>query len=373
MNGELWRPGESVRNRLVGIAIGLAVAAVVLCVRFAHPPPAQYPLLNEDAGRIQAVAIQYTQESAPDCRPALAAFFRQASPDIEVIAMCGNSADAADFAGWVRAAAFANSRRFHTVIVGASITGWCKDRFLVTKTSPISLVCPTADAVTFPGRANDALVAPALQHAYPARFHAVEVPLHFDSGDILATGSSVIVNDELASKNGGRPTAVGGLEKLFGRRIVWLTGSPPHHIGMFAAALGGKTVLVGDPSLASLANATGAAEPDEIGQADFSPRIQALFDTAAKQLAGAGFRVVRAPEIYLGPKTYITYTNAVLETDGGKKVVYMPWYGIPNLDESAKRVYEQEGWTVRPIPVQTLYKYRGTIGCLINVLERAQG
>jgi len=364
------RESESVRNRLIGIAVGMVIAAAVLYIRFGHPPPAPYLLLDEDAGLIRTVAIQYTCDSAPMTQPALESFFRQAAPDVEVIAACGSSADAADFDAWVSRSSFAHPDRFHTVVVGVPITGWCKDRFLVTSAQPVQLIEPVAETTTFVGRVSDSLVAPAIQKAYTGRFQAVGISMHFDSGDILPTAQSVIVSDELSSKNGNRPAVAEELNRLFGRRVIWLTGVPPHHIGMFVAPLGDNTVLVGDPAMARLANTSATIGSDEIKHADFSPRVQAMFDHAAKELGGAGFRVVRIPEVYLAPKVYISYTNAVFETAGAKKFVYMPWYDIPHLDEAAKRIYESQGWTVRPVPVRTLYRQRGTIGCLINVLGR---
>lgn len=80
--------------------------------------------------------------------------------------------------------------------------------------------------------------------------------------------------------------------------------------------------------------------------------------------------MVKLPTAILGVKTYKSYNDAVFETNAGRRIVYMPWYDEPALDSAAKRAYESAGWKVVPIPVRTVYRFRGTIGCLINVLER---
>ena len=52
------------------------------------------------------------------------------------------------------------------------------------------------------------------------------------------------------------------------------------------------------------------------------------------------YTVVRIPNSPLDPKTYITYTNAIFETRGGQRIVYLPQYGILPLDAAAARIYE---------------------------------
>jgi hypothetical protein len=133
---------------------------------------------------------------------------------------------------------------------------------------------------------------------------------------------------------------------------------------MYAAPVSGDTILVGDPDLARPIW-TPRMEA-ELGKADFSAPTVELFHNAARQLRNAGFKVVGVPTVPLGPQTFISYTNGVFEAG----VVYMPTYGFPELDDAARAVYESLGRQVRPIPVQTVFRFKGTIGCLINVLER---
>jgi len=96
------------------------------------------------------------------------------------------------------------------------------------------------------------------------------------------------------------------------------------------------------------------------------------FDRAAELLAARGFRVVRVPVLVLaGAGSYVTYTNALFDrTAAGKRVVYMPTYSLPALDQAAQRFYEQQGFEVHPIDVTPIYRLNGSLGCLVNVLAR---
>lgn len=356
------------RNRVIGMALGLALAVGFLALSSNRPARTRWRLLPENEQAISCIAIQYTTESATYTAPCLKSFLKQADPGIDVIVACGNKADAASFNRWLRDENIKSPNRFRTVVVGVPITGWCKDRFLVASSSPSSLICPTVTESPLPTRTNDALVAPALERAFPHRFRSVQVPLRFDSGDILATRSGVIVSDVLWARNNWPKGLERRLRRMFGGRIVRLHDAPEHHIGMYAAPLDGRTVVVGDPSWGK--KLWTDRMDAKLGHADFSRDAVAPFEQAAKQLKAAGFHVCRVPLVVLGPQTYVTYTNGVFEVRGGKKIVYAPWYDEPSLDKAAQSVYESEGWEVRPVPVRSVYRFRGTIGCLVNVLER---
>ena len=104
--------------------------------------------------------------------------------------------------------------------------------------------------------------------------------------------------------------------------------------------------------------------------ADFSDATQRRFDTAAERLGQLGYRVIRIPNVPLEDKTYITYTNGVYETRDGRRIAYLPIYGIDELDLAARETYARLSWEVRPIRVRHVYPFHGTIGCLVNVLAR---
>ena len=170
------------------------------------------------------------------------------------------------------------------------------------------------------------------------------------------------------------------LERLFHASVTVLGERPGdvprHHLSMYLAPLDRGLVLVGDPrqgrSIVGDGFTPGERSP-ETGRplvADFSEEMVARHDRAAADLAAAGFRVVRIPTVPFDDKTYLAYTNGVFEVRGGRRIAWMPVFGIPALDRAAAAVYRGQGWEVRPVPGRAAFPYHGTIGCLVNVLGR---
>jgi hypothetical protein len=63
-------------------------------------------------------------------------------------------------------------------------------------------------------------------------------------------------------------------------------------------------------------------------------------------------------------------TNGVFEVRDGRHIAYVPSYDLPELDTVAHATYRRLGWEVVPIQVRALFPYHGTIGCVVNVVER---
>src|SRR5262249_32837209 len=97
----------------------------------------------------------------------------------------------------------------------------------------------------------------------------------------------------------------------------------------------------------------------------------ARFDRAAELLVAQGFTVTRIPVVVLpGAGSYVTYTNALFDRDDRGPVVYLPTYRVPALDDAAAGLYGSLGYRVIPIDVSTVYRMNGSLGCLVNVMER---
>ena len=126
--------------------------------------------------------------------------------------------------------------------------------------------------------------------------------------------------------------------------------------GTDVASLDARTIAVGDVHLA-LALLGKAAAPDDA-------TAKALrFDLAAERLAAKGFRVVRVPAL-----AHVSYTSALFDRDrDGTRLVYLPTYGLPVLDDAAQKLYESEGFVVHAIDVVAL---DGSFGALVDVIAR---
>jgi hypothetical protein len=357
------------RNRIIGIALGALLGVIMIAWRAERSAAPAWNILPENSGAIRTVAFQYTRDSSRVTWGCIAEFLRQVSHEVEIIAICGTNGDAGDLRSAIARLGI-NPQHVRVVVVGEPITGWCKDRFLVADGSIKSLLLPIQPAVSSSARLNDSLSARAVSGAFPKRFRVIRTSFHFDAGDILATEDSVIVSEVLFRKNDNLPDLAGEIERLCGRKVLVLHDVPEHHIGMFAAPLDKGVVVVGDPDIAKGIWTDKISR--QLGKADFSDRAVKPFLNAAYQLRAAGMHIVRVPTAYIEPQVYITYTNGVFETRGGKRIAYVPCYNVPELDEAAFNAYRNAGWEVKPIHVGSVYKYRGTIGCLINVLERSE-
>jgi len=356
------------RNRIIGITLGILLGVMMIAWRADRSAAPEWDVLPENSGAIKTIAFQYTKESSAVTWGCIAEFLKQMSPDVEVLAICGTNSDA-DALGKALSKLGIDRFRVRVIVVGKPITGWCRDRFLVTRGKVKSLLLPSVSAFSSSARLNDSLSADAVSNVFPKRFHVVRTPFCFDGGDILAAGDVVITSEVLFRKNRGRHELAGELERLFGRKVFVLRGVPEHHIGMFAAPLDSGAAAVGDPDIAKRVWTEKISR--RLGKADFSDSAVQPFRRAIDELTAAGMRVVRVPTAYIAPQVYITYTNGVFETRSGRRIAYVPCYGVPELDEAAFAAYRKAGWQVKPVYVGSVYRYRGTIGCLVNVLERS--
>jgi hypothetical protein len=133
-------------------------------------------------------------------------------------------------------------------------------------------------------------------------------------------------------------------------------------------------MLVGDPSLGRELIPAGASDliASLPGGPDFTPETQHRFDAVASQCAAAGYQVVRLPVAPAGDgRTYLTYANVLIDQQGARRIVYLPFYrGAAALNAAARAVWEGLGYEVRPVDCTSVYRHFGCLHCLVNVLKR---
>jgi hypothetical protein len=395
-------------SALLGVGLGLALAVGVLSLASrSKAPPLPSPalklaggVLREDSGSLDEVLVHYVPRFEPLVADAYADFLGTLDPSTRVVVVVpepdgdGGAAGATPRESLGRLLARIDPSgglavRARVVDAAGPISVWSKDRALVlapeTDSPRTGLVIPVPPDPKWKERANDWRTLARVAEAMPDRFYVRELPLSFDAGDFDVAAGSVLVDDNLVTKN--RSRGVGNIEelrKLVGgllARPVQVLGTvdgdvPRHHMSMYMAALDGGVALVGDPRAGKAVvgdpYVPGESDPDtgEPLRADFSDAMVARFDRAAADLTAAGWRVVRIPEVPFLDKTYMAYTNGVYETRGGARIAWMPTFDLPELDARARAVYESLGWQVRPVRARGLYPLHGTIGCLVNVLAR---
>jgi hypothetical protein len=239
----------------------------------------------------------------------------------------------------------------------------------------------------WPARARDERIGRDIAAALAPLVRARRSGLYFDGGDFLADGDTVFVMPRVLQRNiqqtvRSREEFLRLLSGELKRRVILLDAAPDHHAGMFMASVGGKTMLVGDPSLAQELISAEMEQHDRAatnefmnlpGGPDFTAATQRLFDAVAAQCAAVGYKIVRIPVVPAQDgRTYLTYVNVLLDQQGSRRLVYLPFYrGIDPLNSAARSVWERLGYEIRPVDCTTAYRHFGCLHCLVNVLKRA--
>lgn len=170
--------------------------------------------------------------------------------------------------------------------------------------------------------------------------------------------------------------------------IPHLHGFPVLHgdLDMVMTPLGGKLVAVADISLAGeiakrlIQEGFNYVSPGTKKEILHEYRFeQKELDGIARGLSERGFTVLRIPflnRLEKGDKVipWCSYNNVLVEIFGNIKRIYMPVYGIGDLDEMAARIYADAGFEVRRIEgVGEIAKLLGVLRCSCKILERRSG
>jgi len=383
---------------LLGAPVGLAAALLlgrVLAPDEPTTPPERVEGVAEVGGALREVWLQYTEAGETLVDEAYADFLGGLAQDVELRVLVGMEADAAAWRRFARNLGLGGAARAKVTVAGTPITVWSRDRALALRGSDArwSWLVPPEPDESWELRRNDWRAVFALARARGGT-DVVELPFEFEAGDLIVTESRVLFGANLAARNAGGPwreTAAlrEALRAWTGREPLQLGAEegdvPPYHLAMYVMPVAADVALVGDPSIAKglLGEAwrSGALRPEDDAPlvADFGSQMQARFDRAASDLTAAGWRVYRVPVVPFDDRTYITWTNVVLDRRDGRGVVYLPSYAadaavepqLARLDARSRAAWEQHGYDVRPIRVRKLWPHHGTIGCLINVLARS--
>lgn len=211
--------------------------------------------------------------------------------------------------------------------------------------------------------------------------------LDFEGGDVVANGRHVMVSVETLKENAQRmnldPAQVQRLfEADFGREVIPIDPEPDFHLDLGLGFLDDRTVTVASPALAEGAAPSATVSAEELQVMRDSTRAKGLqekYDAAARALEARGYRVVRLPNLAGRDlqSPYLTYQNVLLERYTGKdgrevRKVYLPVYGLPQVDAAARAAYEAEGFQVVEIRA-ALHSTRlgGGVRCAVSELDVA--
>lgn len=338
-------------------------------------------IVSDCSGALREIDIHYVEKSGSGFVETTCDLLAALPSNVAVRVVTARRKEFEGLMTELRARGCDTGREITPVVTGEEVTPWAKDRFGTMRTrrgDPV-LVVPPVRSLSTGARAHDEKVPERLASVLSG-VACRALPFFFEGGDFLADDTNVYVAASMLARNmpwddDNPESLIAMIGTTLGRKVVRLgmdAGEvPDHHIGMYVTPLGRNAVAVGDPFLgkelcAGLPDGGKGMEIEE-DETKYAPFVK-----AREELERAGVRVVRLPLVLTRlPRVFVTYNNCLLETRPGEHRVYMPVYGVPVLDDAAKRVYEAEGWEVLPIRVGKVYRFTGSLRCLVGVIRRS--
>ncbi|MCO4743307.1 MAG: agmatine deiminase family protein [Proteobacteria bacterium] len=375
------------RRVLVAVCvIALAHSSAQLGLRLLETPTPPGHMMAAAGGPVTNLGMQFHRTGADVFLPVFGQIFSALSPSTTVQMVVADAEDQAMFEAAYRSwfpdghgpsVQFAHTNR--------PITSWMRDRLAVlpaTIDRPAVFLAPPAPMAGAGERVHDWTVPWTLADRLGSTAIARETLYQFEGGDLIADEHAAYVAAPLLGRNPDWSPAdlVAALETDLGLPVIPIGFDgqpvPEHHIGMFVTPIGQGKVIVADPAAGlGLLNEEERRHGLEVGnqplQVDTSAALADRFDLVAETLSAQGLDVVRLPLVpSTTPWVWMSYNNVMLEhrTDGLH--VFMPTYGVPKVDDAATAVWLAQGAVVHPIDVSALFRYGGSVRCLVAPLSR---
>jgi N-dimethylarginine dimethylaminohydrolase len=372
-------------SRLVKITLGVACGLLTaLCLSQLHPPherEAMTPRLVSDADlALTEISVHYRSDFHDECIETLQDLLDGLPQEVTVRVVTESQAEFNFLKD--RLARSATSPQLRAVITGMPITPWSKDRFgtMTAEGNPV-LAIPRARTVSDGPRGNDEKSTALICREIDGVTLKV-LPFMFEGGDLLSDRDNIYLPANMVARNEpltdeGKENLLAAIGKTFGKKVVRIGDDardmPDHHIGMYLTPLGNGRLAVADPDMGlqmcrELNNITKIAgvtvETDSACYKPFRNVIQLLQDQHID--------FIRVPMILTTlPRVYATYNNAIVEERHGVRRIFMPTYGVPELDRRAAALFEEQGLQVIPVRVSKLFKHTGSLRCLVGVIRRS--
>jgi len=410
-------------KRLVCLSVG-----VLLALSCAEEPPieASRELLPDTGGRVTVAVISVNS--------ARRAALRNASLVTNIVAGLPPSTNFFILANDPSAFSVAGTswpERIQLVELPFSnpITIWTQDPFLVLKGGAGGSDTTLLNSKEFE-RAGDRLMAEKI--AEIAGYELEQSSLYFEGGNIVSDDEFILIGANTIRHNAmklelSEIEVVLEFQEELGRRVLVIgpVPQPVAHIDMILTPLGNRRVLLADASAGiRIAEHALETDPDSItgfekyceehffghpaireihakdGGTTSAPQVQGktrkaielsrlvapTLDGIATALERYGYQVDRVPFLFGGPRSkdnedeqaplkadypMLTYNNVLIEDDIEGKIVYLPRYGWPAMDDAASEIWEELGFSPRPIEGLTISAmYGGALRCSVKVVGR---
>lgn len=390
------RIGKPMKRKAWGSVL-LAVAATGLaCGNSAADDKSQTRAAETDVphvladchGALREIALHYVPNFAEELASTYDDLFAALPIDVQVQVICSSSEAVEAFKAHWGAAERENGRCVEVINVDRPITAWARDRRVARVTAdaqPAGAIIPRDCRDYGDDYRNDLFVPYLLEHG-GLSLPGEDTFVHIEGGNIVANGRHIFVGANVIEDNealgNDAATVKRELLRILGRPYV-LVGNedqraPWRHVDMYLTPIDDHTVLVASTAVADmlLSSRTGLidqlagvlAPEDCVG---LLTRRSNRFEAIAAQLTEYGYDVVRLPALAdPGEEWMVTYNNVLMEERDGQRIVYMPVYDLPVLDQAAEAVYRSLGFEVHTIDVSQVFQHGGAVRCLVNVLSR---
>jgi hypothetical protein len=363
----------------------IALLALLLVAQPDERPSSRSRVPSSLHGRIDELLIHHAGQY-DEALPTFEDLLRSLSDQTRITVVVENVEGKSRFKKLVKVWKIRRPERIRYLNMNHDITVWARDRFIARSRIGWSILVPSfRPHAAHSGRGGDCRV--------PSRLHFLDPALRFDrseldieGGNVSADRKHVFVGWSTISQNS--KTLGGGerserevrdlLEEALGKPMVILGGpnvcSPNDHIDMFFTPVGNGTVLLGDPALGI--ECLKRRDLGNVCAKHWQLDSQAVNAMAVIefQLKRAGYRIVRIPMIVSvgSDSPWVTYNNVLMEERAGRRIVYLPKYDLPSLDERAQATWKSLGFTVKPIRASKLSRLAGAVRCATNVLRRSE-
>lgn len=377
---------HSLNRIVVSLVLSLCVANATFAEtpRPAVPAPNKTPatveagrIWSDVSGRIAEVLVHYDLGMEQELAPFYRDLFRALGPGVKVRVLCTDDLTAHRFSEEYGSDATVGGRVVEVINVGMSLSLWSRDRMIARRNAKDDSTAPVFVPSVNPfyefEKQNElrtqrmmfrALMGPQVLRSW----------LHLEGGNVVSNDRMVFIGSNVLDENDCDDDDVQmprELDRITGRPWTLIGDGmdtlPWDHVDMYMTPIGNNIFLVGDTRL-------GQRLLDETVPEHWKlpcDEIDAKLDTVAKQLADLSYRVLRVPSVFDPAGDWIiTYNNVLMEERAGRKVVIMPNYELPKLDQAAASVYRDLGYDVKTVNVKHVYEFGGAVRCLVNVTRR---
>lgn len=336
-------------------------------------------IISDTSGQLAEVLLHFDDDIEAELAPLYRDLFAALGDNVKIRVLCESSFSARQFAERWRDVATERNRDLDVVNVGMPLSIWARDRCIArtrgnTVQRSASFV-PSANPYYEFEKFNDLRTQRMLYRGLLGP-NVLRSWLLLEGGNVIANDKTVFIGANVAEENDCElpdPQLERELSRICGRKYTLIGAKadilPWDHCDMYMTPIDDDTILVASAK-AGTRFVNQDCDPDA-GEELNIDGIQAALDHVANEMRGQGYHVLRMPAVFGATGDWImTYNNVIMERRNGCRIVLMPTYNVPEMDNAAAKAYRKLGFEVKPIDVSGVFEYGGAVRCIVNVVDR---